>query len=806
MKRRFKALSLIICLLITASIKAQVNTPVKDNHNIVNEKTNEKTIRFYYDDEDLVDVINYLAAQKGVNVILPVGPNAIGSRLTLHMEEKLTLEQVWDLLYTILDVAGYGMSEREPNTFAIIKTTKEIIKGALPVYVHVDPDDLPDTDQRIRFLYFLSNIKVSEEAESELQGLLTGMLPPEVSSFKVDAASNALIILAKASEIRSVMRIVRLLEKTTYKEKMELVKLQHVLASVAANLFNENILKTPAERHRYGVDTKKPSEITYFSKYVKVIADDRINALIVVGREQAVLRIKDFIRKYIDVPLDSGTSILHIYRLQYLDAATFEPVIQKIVESVAPGGTGQAQAEGSSPAGIERYFEGVIIRADAPKAEGEEATAAYKGTNRLIIAARNSDWIRIEKLIEELDVPQPQVILQVLVADLTLDDVRLVGSLLRNPEKILFPKGVDFQAANIGAVVVDSIDTPKTVAADLLRDYYTQENGSFKVADSDEAANKSFADTVAGTNSTLLSLSDCTNCWTWAILQFINTLGYKKILSLPHIIAVSNKRAEIVIGEERFVDDAAVGNQGGSVTATKKWIPANMLINLKPRIAYGEKAQALTLDIEVKIDDFKESGFQNADKVTREFKTTSIVSSGDVIALGGLARVTDSDTANETPLLGKVPILGYLFKRRYRDSPKTSLTVFIRPTVVQPKMRGGMGEYTQDYIKLTKRYAKEGMLFDSLKDPITRWFFKPESMAEDAIADFVAGEELKNQEVEEKLADQTELPKNKEGLYNENNPKERTKIARRRKKSIFDGRDDKLDQLLADQENPFSAA
>ncbi|TET06139.1 hypothetical protein E3J79_02955 [Candidatus Dependentiae bacterium] len=812
MKRLLKIqLSYIVaCVIVCISIVLDVHSvdkpavqedAVKDNQKISNAAISEKIISFHYDNEDLVDVINSLASLKEVNVVLPEGPNAITSKLTFHIAEKVTLEQAWDLLYTILDVAGYSMAERVHNTFVIRRTNKEVTKEALPIYIGVAPDDLPDTDKRIRYLYFLSNIKVSEEAEDELQSLLKDLLPAETSSYRIEPASNGLIITAKANEIRSVMRIVKLLEQTTYKEKMEPVKLYHVSVSTVANLFNESILKTP-ERHRYGVDTKKPSEITYFSKYVKVIPYDYTNTLIVVGREQAVERIRDFVRKYIDVPLDAGKSILHIYQLQYLDAVEFEPVIQKIVEAAAPGPR-QAEAEAGKQVGVERYFEGVIIRADKPEevAEGKP----IKGTNKLIIAARNDDWIIIKRLIEQLDMPQPQVIIQVLVADLDLTDVRLIGSILRNSDKLHLPKGVAFQAANIADVFVDNVDKPTTLAADLLRNYYSDQKG--KVIET-ESGTYSYADQASVANSTFVSLSDCGKCWTWALLRFLHTLGYRKVLSLPHVIAVNNKKAEIKIGDERFVPDAGVGGAGGTVTATKKWIKADLKIDLTPRIAYGEKEQALTLDIVVDIDDFKTTSKSDADHVTRHFETTAILNSGDVLALGGLMRLEDANNLNETPVLAQIPILGYLFKRRERKTPKTNLTVFIMPTVIQPKLRGGMGIYTQDYIQLTKRYTQEGELFDSLKDPITRWFFKPENMVEESINDFVSKEELNNKTARaETTSDRKkdEIEKSTGVTSRKAGKKDKIAMAKRRKRNVLrDEHEDKLTALLAGQSNPLA--
>ncbi len=796
-----------------------VNVHAQDDVPVANEKTTsaEKIIRFRYDNEDLVDVVNSLAALKEVNVVLPVGPNAIPpeTKLTLHMDEKMSLEQAWKFLYTILDVAGYSMVSREVNTFEIKKTNRGITKAALPVYIGIAPEKLPDTDQRIRYLYFMSNVKVSEDPDTELKSLLTGMLPPEISNFRLDPSSNGVIITAKANIIKSVMQVVQLLEKTTFQEKMEFIKLQHTLASVVANLFNnqeEGILKNPQDRYRYGADTKKPNEATYFSKHIKIVADDRVNALIIVGREEAVLRIKKFIRDYIDVPVDSGQSILHVYQLLYLDAVNFAPILQKIVES-APEGTGQSQVEGGVKSGVERYFEGVIVKADAPESSpGEEEKGGIpKGNNNLIIAARSEDWKRIKTLIEDLDVPQPQVILQVLVADLNLGDVRLIGTWLRNPEKWGFPKGFDLQAANLASknVMVDNYDNPTTLAADLLQNYYDDEGNV------SSSPTKSYTGLVPS-GSTLVSLSDCDSCKTWAILQLINNLNYRKVLSMPHIIAVHNKKSEIVIGEERFVRDEGVGNQGGTVTATNKWVPANLTITLTPRIAFGEKAEMLTLDISVKINDFESSSASNANRFTREFKTISICRSGGVIALGGLARLADNKGLTETPVLGQIPLLGYFFKSRSSDSPEENLTVFIRPTIIMPKLRGGMGDYTQKYIKLTRQYTKEGLLFDSLKDPVTRWYFKPEVKLEESIDDFIAADESKTElfeqsvggsAVEDKIHEKTELAAHEkvpEKTFSQR--RSNKKLAARHNRGLFKRREDKLERILVHQSSPFEQA
>jgi hypothetical protein len=90
--------------------------------------------------------------------------------------------------------------------------------------------------------------------------------------------------------------------------------------------------------------------------------------------------------------------------------------------------------------------------------------------------------------------------------------------------------------------------------------------------------------------------------------------------------------------------------------------------------------------------------------------------------------------------LGKIPILGWFFKRKSKDVTKNNLTVFISPTIIEPRLRNGVNEYTEDYIDIAKGYSR-GALFDSLKDPITHWFFKEEIDTSQVIDKFVEKDE-----------------------------------------------------------------
>jgi len=666
--------------------------------------SHEATMRFIYQDEPLVNIIYQMAAFKGINIIVPSGASTITAKITMHNDEPMDVQAAWNMFLTILDVAGYNIIDKGNNLHTIVPINKNINREPLPLYIGINPSMLPTSDERIRVLYFFTNFKASGAADSEVPVILKEMLP-DTSSYQVDERTNSVLISGKARDIQEILTIIQALDQTTFREKLEIVKLANTSAEIVATLFNTIFQEDRAGR--YKIDTKKDSEGSFFSKNVKIIPDKRLNKLFLIGKEQAVTRIKEFIIKHIDLEMDSGKSILHVHQLQYLDAAAFAKVLEAIVESRRTGGTGQST--GAQAGGVERFFEGVIVKADKP----ESKSAGYFGGNKLIIAAKNDDWLVIKSLIEELDQPQPQVIIEVLIADLTVDQTRALANITRNPQLLPLPGTSAIQSANISTsgVVLDSpINTGSNVASDLLG--------------STNAAGNPASTTRPG--SMVISISD-QDGRTWSITQLLQTFDYRKIISHPHVVATNNTQAKISVGETRLLPDEAVSSSA-STTIPFREQQANLTVTITPRIS---SANQVNLEIFVDITQFLPTTpqfDQSPPRATRQLNTSANVKSGDILALGGLLRTDVTDSGRKSPIFGDIPILGWLTKGRDREDIEANLTIFISPIIVPARLRGGVGEYTKDHIAIAEKYLVEGQLFDSLRDPISRFFFRNEKI------------------------------------------------------------------------------
>ncbi len=692
-----------------------------------------KVISFRYNNEPLVDIINFLAAKKECNILLPQGAEAITSSVTLSIDDKVSLDQAWELLRIMLSIANYSLLPKG-DMYVIKKNTDAISREPGKIYIGTKPENLPNSEEQIQYVYFLANAKASDDANNDLNKLLSSLLPKE--SYKVDQSTNGIIFSAKANLIKSIMKIVVELDKAGFAEKLAVIRLHHASAELIAKLFTENIIKTTEGFDRYRMDTKKQSDASYFSKSVKIIPDTRTNSLIVLGKAQAVERIQDFIYKYIDVELESGKSILHIYQLQYLEADKAKEALDKVIDSARALGTGQAKGAPLNQMGNQRTFGDVIIQTD--KAMLDQGTAGTSdggntpvfGGNKLIIAARYDDWRVLKELLEKIDQPQPQVLIEVIIADLTLDDIKQLGSSLRNPTKIPLPGDVQFQAGmapNGDGLVLDPTQgTPKSINADLL--------GVF-----DESGVKSSQAANAAAGSMVFSFND-NDGRTWCFAQILKNISKTKILSAPHVLATNNQEALVVIGEMRNLPDESVGT-AGSNTVKNKYVPANLSVKLKPRIS--SEAQSVSMQVTIDISQYLNSDAAN--RTTRNIYTNATIHDKDILAIGGLLRSDTRDTIRKTPILGDIPILGWFFKGRNSETTKTNLTVFIQPIIIHPYLRSGVSPETQKYVNFAKASAEQGDLFDSVKDPVTRIFFKADTQdTESEIKSFVEKNQAKH--------------------------------------------------------------
>lgn len=710
-------------------------------------QTETKKVWFRYKEEPLINIVNDLAAQRNVNIMPPQGAAALTSKVTFEVSHKISLERAWQYMITMLDIAGFAIVPNTPLSF-IVKKDQSVHKEILPLYIDVAPQNLPETDLTIRYLRYLTNLQVpssTDGASSPLSMLLSQLLSPGASII-YEPQLNAVLITDSARTIKSVMTIIDELSACMPLQKPAFITLKHTTASQVKTLFDQLIPGQATNAAPTGAQAQiGANNSSYFARGTKIVADNAHNVLILLGKQEDIDKIDDFIKQYIDLPPEKGRSILHFYDLQHLDSVSFAPVLTQIVQeqssSQAAGGydgygSGTDQSTSSNETSIYKKFQGVIITSEGSVTgtgdSGSSLTGGSQTGNRLIIAALKDDWIRIEALIKELDKPQLQVVIHGLIVDLSYTGLKNFSHQIRNTQN-LFLKNVNWQTGHLGGIEngTTSGSTVPTDAAALRTNLLplTSTNSAGNMANNAEKG------------TFILSFKDAASNGIFLISSMLNQQTDSKILSRPFLTTMNNKEVYFKDSENRRIDGSASGLSGVQVV-NQEDVEASIDLKILPRI---NQNGIINLSITINVNEFETTG--SSTRTNRTLVTNVNLYDKDILVLGGLTKTKLEYTCNKTPLLGDIPLLGNLFRGKSKTVTKSHLMIFLRPEIIKP-----------DDKKITHRFFNQAQTileqgednFSTLKDPVSRWFFgaDPKGTSAKVIEDFQGETESVTQHIE----------------------------------------------------------
>jgi type IV pilus assembly protein PilQ len=163
-----------------------------------------------------------------------------------------------------------------------------------------------------------------------------------------------------------------------------------------------------------------------------------------------------------------------------------------------------------------------------------------------------------------------------------------------------------------------------------------------------------------------------------AILTLAESRGLLKILSRPRVVTQNNIGATVKQGVRVPVVTAA--QLGGPPTVT--YVEAALRLQVTPQVT-AENTIFLNVDVENTTPDFSRQVQGNPTLITQQATTSVLVNDGGTVVIGGVIQTQNSVNTNQVPLLGDVPLLGNLFKRRSVSTTTQELIFFITPKIVQ---------------------------------------------------------------------------------------------------------------------------
>lgn len=352
------------------------------------------------------------------------------------------------------------------------------------------------------------------------------------------------------------------------------------------------------------------------------------NMLLVVDSSLNIQKILDII-KSIDVPSPSTNSKVNVCYLENADSSE----VAKVLDGMIKGNSANAALAGSSQ---QSALEG-----------GKVSITSDKATNSLVIMASPTDYQNLLQVIRKLDRRRKQVFVQALIAEISIDKLREIGT-------------------QIG---VSGAGTDGSVAAAGVFD-------AFGFLGATASAQQSAVVEVLQGLAKNVNIS--------AVLKLLDQNDALNVLSTPNIMTSDNKEAEIFVGENvPFLTQTNLTSTGLSQQSIERK-DTGITLRITPQITEGEY---IKLDIYQEISAVKNAVFKGAaaDITTtkRSAKTSVVVKDAETVVIGGLIQNRDEETVNKIPLLGDIPILGYLFKTKSKTRQKTSLMILLTPRIVR---------------------------------------------------------------------------------------------------------------------------
>lgn len=616
---------------------------------------------------------------------LPQGKKAIkNNKITFKTNEPLTKKEAWNLFVTFLDLAGFAIIPQADPKMYRITTIDAARKSPLPTFIGVDPSNLPDTDDLIRYVYFLENASldtimsiVSPLRSSSSQGLV------ELKEHK------GFILTDKAYNIKTLMAIVKELDKVSIPESMSVLKLRNADAKQVQELYKELL---PKEETGSRFLTKKQPTTLFFPENTRIIADPRTNTLILLGPTNSIKKIEQFIMKYIDVELDQAYSPLYTYQLKYADAAT----IAEIMNNVTSFGKETAAGQYGGVRGVDQYMQPM-------------AFIPEKETNRLIIKGQYEDYLKAKKIIDQLDAKQPQAAIEVLIASVDLTNTKSLGAQIRSKQpgpNGLLGNNIKFQTSGLyGTSGIVTNPDPTTGADRLLGNLINLVTGA-----------------IPGTS--LLTLGKDA-FGVWGIFQALQTVLDTEVVSNPFILATNNAKATVAIGQQRRIVTAEVV-AGSDTQSAFDADDAKLEVSITPQI---NSDGMIGLTINITINEFTNPIDQtDATQNTRTITTNAIVANKEVLALGGLVRNNTQIIESKVPILGDIPILGWFFKNKKKTVIKNSLLVLISTNIIGSHKGEEITSFTRNHIDDYQSTIDAMDYAYGERDPIDRLFFQDKAM------------------------------------------------------------------------------
>jgi general secretion pathway protein D len=560
----------------------------------------------------------------------------VAGTVTLQTPKPISRSQLSALFEAILRDNGAAIV-KSGSAYRIVPLA-EANRATTPLQTRTGDTDAPGTRPEIVMLRYVS--------ASNIREVLDPMIPQGML-LRADEERNALILSGTAREIASIKETIGVFD-VDWMQGMSFA-LVPVRSSSPQSIVQD-------------LDQVFQTKKGPLKGVVRFVPNDRLRSVLVISSRAKYLREATRWIKKIDVLAESSEDSLHVYHVQNRNASD----LAKILESILGSGSSSQQAAESrvapkfDPAVAETQQEGEAAAAtggpetpangmdSVPDAQiydqstdqtrkSQTRVVADDANNALLIYCTDAQFDRIKLVLQEVDAVPNQVLLEAVIAEVSLDDDLRFG--------VRWFLGED------------------------------RDHGTFS-----DAASGAVSSVFPGF-SYFLKANDISFS-----LNALSSVTNVRVLSAPSLVVLDNKTATLQVGDQVPI----VTQSAKAVTAADAPIVTNielkdtgLILKVTPRV---NDSGLVTLDIEQEVSSVVKTTTSGIDSPTirqRKMKTSVVVNDSEALALGGLIQERETTGKTKVPVLGDVPLLGNAFRQKTNAVGRTELVIFIRPRVIR---------------------------------------------------------------------------------------------------------------------------
>lgn len=633
-------------------------------------------VAFSLEEADLTELVRVIAQLTGKRFIF--GGKVKNIKASVYSPQKVTVAEAYQAFLSILETNGLTVVPHG-RFLKIIETSAATTSGT-PIYGAAQ--GAPTEDRYVTRMHRLGHISADDAAN------VLGKFKSKEADITVYGPGNMVIITDTGSNIRRMMSILEEIDVGSSGDQIFIEPIHYAAASDVEKRINDLFdVKSgssasgggggaPPKQGAAGGGASGATPSTGDVHVAKIVSDDRSNSLVIVATERAYLRILELIKR-IDIP-PTGEGEIHVLPLQHADATELVKTLNDIVGGAAAtapdqGGGGRrggaAQAAGGSgpPAGI---FEGGV------------KVSADKATNSIVVTSSLRDYGSLRAVIDRLDQARRQVFIEAVIMDLQLKRSDSFGVSFHGGAP--FTTDTDNDSLIFGGNKITNTITPVPADPDALQGFALGIRGP----------GISGSQNFLGTGISIPAFG--------TFIQALAKTGDSDLLSTPHILALDNEDAEINVGDNIPLQTNAVsafpgltGATGAAATSALGGLGGGFGSFGSPRQDVGTKIKIkphLNDSNEVRLDITEEISEQGAPlggtlgaiPISKRTATTKlVVADQQTVVIGGLIRNVTSRAEEKIPVLGDIPVLGALFRKRTNTNEKRNLVLVMTPYIIR---------------------------------------------------------------------------------------------------------------------------